>query len=459
MDFQQAQAHFNHLRDQLRDGTISRAEFVQAAGQIMVYDAQGRYWTLDPRTGHWLYFDGQAWVEAPGQSRLPTARAVAPAGVLPPPYVEEEGSGPSWLLLGIAGLAALALCLLGGIAVAIIVGVGAASGPTTGGEGPVVQVQSPVDGAQFQVGQEIIVQSTATDAQGVTRIELWVDGTLGSVTASPDEGGQLTLVAAQRWTFHQPGAHTIQVRARNRANAEGTSPLITVNVIGEGPGVTPSTGPGETPVVSPTPCTNDNAFVSDVTVPDGTRVRPGVRVDKVWRLRNAGTCTWGAGYRWVYVSGERMGAPDSVAVPATSSGQEVDLRVVFTAPQTPGTYISRWQMQAPAGARFGTVATLSIVVRLPPPTATRTPAVSPTPGPVVSFSVDKKKIAPGECTHLRWDVEYVREVYLKEGSDPEYPEVGHKEKKICPTATTEYVLRVVKYNDESAYYKVTVKVK
>jgi len=453
VEFQQAQARFNHLRGQLRDGTISRAEFVQAVGQIMVYDAQGRYWTLDPRTGHWLYFDGQTWVEAPGQAQLPTAQAMAPTGTRPPPYVEEAG-GPSWLLLGIAGLTILAMCLLGGIAVAIIVGLGAGGGPATG-EGPAVQVQSPANGAQVRAGQELIVQSTATDAQGVTRIELWVDGTLGGVTTSPDEKGQQTLVAAQPWTFQQPGTHTIQVRARNRANAEGSSPLIAVTVVGEEPSVTPS---AISPTIPPPPCANDNAFVSDVTVPDGTRVQPGAQVDKVWRLQNTGTCEWDAGYRWAYVSGEQMDAPDSVAVPATTPGQEADLRVMFTAPQTPGTYVSRWQMQAPNGALFGTVATLSIVVRAPSPTPTRTPAVSPTTGPQISFWVEKKKIAPGECTNLHWDVEYVREVWLKEGGDPEYPEVGHKVKKVCPTITTEYVLCIVKYNGENEYYKVTVKV-
>lgn len=465
MDFAQAEARFNHLRDQLRDGTISRAEFVQAVGQIMVYDAQGRYWTLDPRTGHWLYFDGQTWVEALGQSQLPTVQAMAPVGTPPPyPYTQDKDS-PNWLLLGIAGLAALALCLLGIIAAAIVIGVGAAGGSQTNGQGPTVQIQSPMDDAQVQVNQEIVVQSTSADAQGVTRVELWVDGNLGPVTFSSSEGGQPTLVAAQQWTFLQPGAHTIQVRARNRANAEGTSPLITVNVLGTS-GVTPSASPSQAAptATTSTTCTDAGDFVADVTIPDGTQVQPGTQVDKVWRFRNTGTCSWGAGYRWVYVSGEKMGAPESVAVPATAPGQEADLRVVFTAPQAPGTYVSRWQMQAPDDTPFGTVAILSIVVRpvvptkTPRPTATRTPMVSPTPGPIISFTVDKKKIALGQCTNLRWDVEYVREVWLKEGGDPEYPEVGHKVKEICPTVNTTYVLRIVKYDGSSESHSITVKV-
>ncbi len=461
MDFQQAEARFNALRDQLRDGVISRAEFVQAVAQILVYDAQGRYWTLDPRTGHWLYFDGRTWQEAPGQSQLPTARAVTPTGAAPPPYVQEEEGGAPWLLLGIVGLAALALCLLGGIAAAIIVGAGAARGP--GGQGPTVQVQSPAQGAQILVNQEVVVQSMATDPQGVTRIELWVDGNLSDVTTSPDPNGQPSLVATQRWTFRQPGPHTIQVRARNRANAEGTSSLISIQVIGEGATVTPPAGPDQTPGASPQPCTNDNAFVSDVTVPNGTQVQPGARVDKVWRLQNTGTCEWGAGYRWVYVGGEQMDAPESVAVPATAPGQEADLRVVFTAPVVPGTYVSTWQMQAPDGTRFGIEATLNIVVRSVPtatPRPTRTPTVtaSPTPEPLISFWVEKNKITPGTCTKLHWDVEYVREVYLKEGDDPEYGVAGHSSKEVCPSVTTRYVLRVVKRDGQSEYREITVKV-
>ncbi|MBU1879514.1 MAG: hypothetical protein KJ734_11235, partial [Chloroflexi bacterium] len=132
---------------------------------------------------------------------------------------------------------------------------------------------------------------------------------MGDVQVSPDANGQPVLTAAQSWTFDQPGSHTIQVRARNRANAEGTSPLVAVTVSGPaGPTVTPTSS------VSPSPCSNNSAFISDVTVPDGTRVEPGARVDKVWRLQNTGTCEWGAGYRWAFVAGEQMGAPDSAAV-------------------------------------------------------------------------------------------------------------------------------------------------
>jgi hypothetical protein len=161
-----------------------------------------------------------------------------------------------------------------------------------------------------------------------------------------------------------------------------------------------------------------------------------------------------------------MGSPDSVAVPATAPGQEADLRVVFTAPGTPGTYTSRWQMQAPDGTGFGTVVVLSIVVRplaptaTPRPTPTHTPAASPTPERVFKFWVDKKKISVGQCTKLHWQVEYVCGVWLKEGGDPERDEVGGlQEREVCPTVTTTYVLRILKCNGESESQSITVKVK
>ena len=54
-------------------------------------------------------------------------------------------------------------------------------------------------------------------------------------------------------------------------------------------------------------------FVSE-TVPDGTDFKPGDVFTKTWRLKNAGTSTWTAGYALVFISGEKMGGPDRVGL-------------------------------------------------------------------------------------------------------------------------------------------------
>lgn len=98
---------------------------------------------------------------------------------------------------------------------------------------------------------------------------------------------------------------------------------------------------------------NDAAtFVRDM-VPDGTEIQTGEAIHQRWLLRNSGTSTWGAGYTLTFQSGERLGAPETIAVPLTAAGQEVELPVTFQAPATPGNYRSVWQLRNAAGAWFG----------------------------------------------------------------------------------------------------------
>src|SRR3990172_5424961 len=58
-------------------------------------------------------------------------------------------------------------------------------------------------------------------------------------------------------------------------------------------------------------CVDDSEFVSDVTVPDGTSFGPGTVFRKIWRIRNSGTCSWDAGYRFAFLAGDRMSGPRS----------------------------------------------------------------------------------------------------------------------------------------------------
>ncbi|MGZ9226070.1 MAG: NBR1-Ig-like domain-containing protein, partial [Anaerolineales bacterium] len=96
-------------------------------------------------------------------------------------------------------------------------------------------------------------------------------------------------------------------------------------------------------------------FVADVTVPDGMRFDPGATFTKTWQLRNIGTCTWTKSYSLVFDSGEKMGAPDSVAFTSdVPPGGTVDLTVVnMTAPGTAGRYRGYWKLKNASGVLFG----------------------------------------------------------------------------------------------------------
>jgi hypothetical protein len=95
-------------------------------------------------------------------------------------------------------------------------------------------------------------------------------------------------------------------------------------------------------------------FVTDVTIPDGTRLTAGTAFTKTWRIKNAGTCTWTTSYSLVFVNGEKMGGPDALALPQTvAPGQTVDLTVNLVAPSAAGTYFGYWQLRNSSGTQFG----------------------------------------------------------------------------------------------------------
>jgi hypothetical protein len=116
-----------------------------------------------------------------------------------------------------------------------------------------------------------------------------------------------------------------------------------------------------TPAVTPGVPINDsvcNLAVSgmpiDVTIPDGTRLRPGQTFSKTWRLVNAGSCTWGQGYSAVWFSGELLSSARhqffrSVVPP----GQSVDITVEMTAPKKAGIYQSNWKLSDQNTNLFG----------------------------------------------------------------------------------------------------------
>jgi hypothetical protein len=108
----------------------------------------------------------------------------------------------------------------------------------------------------------------------------------------------------------------------------------------------------DTPVPPTSGCTPDAVFEADVTVPDGTRIEAGQSFVKTWRVRNTGACDWDASYRLVFVDGEQMGGPDSVAVPETPAGESASISVELLAPLEEGEHRGYWQMCA-GGKCFG----------------------------------------------------------------------------------------------------------
>lgn len=177
------------------------------------------------------------------------------------------------------------------------------------------------------------------------------------------------------------------------------SPTAAIPTPESAPTLTPQPSLG--PTLAPSGCTLHGIFIADVTVPDGTPMAPGQAFNKIWRMRNTGTCTWGAGYTFAFVRGELMGQIQQIAVPTTAPGATADLLVAMSAPTNPGTHRSFWRLKAPNGVFFGDE--LWVTINVPAPAPAPAPVVGCSGAPVIaSFTASSTSINAGQSVTLNW---------------------------------------------------------
>ena len=129
-------------------------------------------------------------------------------------------------------------------------------------------------------------------------------------------------------------------------------PLLVPTLTVEKPTDTPATF--VLPASTSTPVCQDNLqFISDVTIPDGTVVVPGSTLDKQWLVQNSGNCNWDERYRLRLISGDPLGASPEQALYPARAGTQANLRILFSAPQDAGEYVSEWQAFDANGIPFG----------------------------------------------------------------------------------------------------------
>lgn len=264
--------------------------------------------------------------------------------------------------------------------------------PTPVSEGPTISIVFPVDGATVAVGQQVLVQSSASDALGIARVDLVVNAVVVR-SDPPAEGTPTTFAIAQPWFPEAPGDVVVQVIAYNVSNQPSPAASITLHVVAGAAGVEPTAVlPTSTPVPDVTGeggCTLNATYTADLSIPDGSVLQPGVSFLKTWRVLNSGTCDWGTGFTLAFVGGSQLGAPASVIAPPTASGGTVDISVPMVAPSTPGTYKSNWRMVSDDGQAFGSTLWASIVVPSP---VTNTPVATSTPTPTLTPEATKTSI-------------------------------------------------------------------
>lgn len=113
---------------------------------------------------------------------------------------------------------------------------------------------------------------------------------------------------------------------------------------------------------------HNSAFEADVTIPDGTVLKGGEDFQKIWKLRNTGTCTWDEGHTLVYIGGS---TPDldpqnfefTKGSDFVAGGEAINVGIWLTAPCAVGTYEGSWRMRDDGGNFFGTLLTVYIEVK------------------------------------------------------------------------------------------------
>jgi hypothetical protein len=105
-------------------------------------------------------------------------------------------------------------------------------------------------------------------------------------------------------------------------------------------------------------CVDDAEYVADVTIPDGTTVRPGEPFVKTWQLRNTGTCTWDTTYSLRQLTGDSLLANEQITplAAAVAPNETVDVSVTLTlAADTPlaEARTAGFRLQNAGGGLFG----------------------------------------------------------------------------------------------------------
>ncbi len=105
--------------------------------------------------------------------------------------------------------------------------------------------------------------------------------------------------------------------------------------------------------------------IGDVSVPDGTRLRPGQHFSKTWRLRNSGATTWGEGFTLAPADDNPLDGPAAVPLPPVEPGRTADITIELTAPASVGRHRAAWQPRAADGTPFGDIVHVAIAVVRP----------------------------------------------------------------------------------------------
>jgi hypothetical protein len=252
-----------------------------------------------------------------------------------------------------------------------------------------------------------------------------------------------------------PGDDAVEVSMMTATTTSTASPTQTFT-----PPAPPTLIPkGPPPTRIPVVCQDDLEFVLDLSLPPGSDASlpvfsPGSRIEKGWRVRNSGTCTWDSAYLFV----PEVDDPDWALVSQPVSimgvvkpGDINDLWIEFTAPLTPGTYRAEWALQDSQGVAFGLPLTVGFeIAALPTETAQ----------PRVSLIASELEIMPGEDAIISWSTIQSKAAYFYPYGRTwrEHPVEVNGSTLVTPDKTTTYELRAVMGDGSIEIRRITIEV-
>jgi hypothetical protein len=341
MDFERAERKYHRLQ-KLRDrGELDEDQFRVEVAKLLLHDADGNFWMLDPETGAWFCNEGDGWREEEPQAHVENSVDFRPAADTHPRTRKRL-----WLLITL-------LVALVTLALAIVIlrwpadlweGAQPTLIPTPSVE---VSIAFPAEGSVVTVGQEIGIEFMLQAQAGLHPVADAVlqigDDVVGTLEISSRvQMDQTSLPLALPWRPSAAGEYEVSISALSETGEPLARASINLLVVEDAGGIPPEPA-----------CVLDATFLNHVTIVPGTEFAPGATMAKIWQVHNSGTCAWDTGFELAHVGGDLLGAVNPAQVPATAAGERANLEVVFVAPEEEGTYTSIWQLRSSDEKLFG----------------------------------------------------------------------------------------------------------
>lgn len=138
-----------------------------------------------------------------------------------------------------------------------------------------------------------------------------------------------------------------------------TLPLVDTPTLLPSSTVIPTSTLPPTVTISPIPSATSMPcyqakFITDISIPDDTKMAPGTDFIKTWRLWNTGYCNWDTDMIIVFDSGTLLAKTKEYYFDqVVPSGEMINVSLAMKAPEEPGTYQSNWRLKSPKGDLFG----------------------------------------------------------------------------------------------------------